>query len=116
MRHTTQECPTYKREQAQGLVRIQTDTDKGLWVRAWHGGCNSEGYHGHNQGDNVRHIITQTDYCYACGKRLQIGSYGCEVRIVGEDTIVWVGPECAKHIERAGQYQPSKGGPRLEKV
>lgn len=45
--HTVQKRPTYKREQTQGLVRIERDTDKGLWGGAWHGGCSRGRYQRH---------------------------------------------------------------------
>ena len=54
-----------------------------------------------------------SERCFACGRRLgHAHSYRADTR---DEQIVFVGSECHKLIEAAGEagYQPPKGGPRL---
>ncbi len=50
--------------------------------------------------------------CFACGQRLRKPPAFADTR---DDQVVWIGPECLRHVQAAGAagYQPPKGGPRL---
>lgn len=50
--------------------------------------------------------------CFACGRQLGKTPHRVDTR---DDQTVFVGRECYKLIERAGEtgYQPPRGGPRL---
>jgi hypothetical protein len=52
------------------------------------------------------------DRCFACDRRLGQSSVLVEAE---DDQTVYVGRDCARKIEAAGEYgyQPPKGGPRL---
>lgn len=52
--------------------------------------------------------------CFACGKPMRHESHQHEVD-TRDDQKVLVGPDCFKHVKRAGEagYQPPTGGPRL---
>lgn len=56
--------------------------------------------------------MDNTNKCFACDKRLGKNPKTADTR---DDQIVFVGSECFKMIEKAGEagYQPPKGGPRL---
>lgn len=53
------------------------------------------------------------DACFACGKKF--GKRGQFLVDTRDGQEVYVGPECLKHVQAAGDtgYQPAKGGPRL---
>ena len=53
--------------------------------------------------------------CFACGRKIIASRV---VRVRGESTIVYVGPECAAKVATAGAdgYQPSRGGPKLVSI
>lgn len=56
--------------------------------------------------------MNNTDKCFACNKTLKSRPYPVDTR---DDQVVMVGPECFKHIKKAGAdgYQPPLGGPKL---
>lgn len=53
------------------------------------------------------------DACFACGRKL--GKRGGFLVDTRDGQEVFIGPECFKHVQAAGDagYQPPKGGPRL---
>lgn len=53
-----------------------------------------------------------TERCYACDRKLGKAPVLVDTR---DDQTVFVGSECFKQIEAAGEdgWQPPKGGPRL---
>lgn len=50
--------------------------------------------------------------CFSCGKKITGRKYLVDTR---DHQTVYVGPECFKHVRRAGEtgYQPPLGGPML---
>ena len=56
--------------------------------------------------------LSQFGRCYACDKSLGRNPALADTR---DNQIVFVGTECSKQIQRAGNagWQPPKGGPRL---
>lgn len=59
--------------------------------------------------------MENTNKCFACDKRLGKNPKMVDTR---DAQIVFVGSECFKMIEKAGEsgYQPPKGGPKLYEV
>ena len=55
---------------------------------------------------------TMAEKCFACGKPIRTTPN--IVQVVGEETKVFVGPDCYRKIVRAGEYQPPRGGPQLK--
>lgn len=55
--------------------------------------------------------------CAACGRKIITVSPHV-VRVRGEPTTVYVGPECAAKVAAAGAdgYQPPRGGPKLVSI
>ena len=57
------------------------------------------------------------EHCYACGKKLRprVRPFEADTR---DAQVVYVGPECFRHIAAAGElgFQPEGGGPRLYPV
>ena len=53
--------------------------------------------------------------CFACDRKIGYNALTAETR---DAQVVFVGRECAKLIEAAGEagYQPPKGGPRLYSI
>lgn len=58
--------------------------------------------------------LTYDERCFACSRKLKDGEIPKRV-ITSDGSVQYVGPECAKKVEKAGQggYQPPKGGPRI---
>lgn len=54
-----------------------------------------------------------TEKCFACGKPLPKSKKMARVDL--EPTIVYVGPDCYRHVVAGGEggWQPPKGGPCL---
>ena len=52
--------------------------------------------------------------CYACDKPIKT-MQAVTLVMTSDDSPVWVGRDCARHIRQAGDtgYQPPKGGPVL---
>lgn len=56
--------------------------------------------------------------CFACGRAIPKSGEGkYAVKVFGEETKVWVGPDCYKKVVAAGPegYRPVRGGARLVK-
>jgi hypothetical protein len=61
----------------------------------------------------MKHIVAQKQPCFACGKMLKAGRPAYGARVVGEDSIVWVGADCYRQLLHGDTWQPPKGGPSL---
>jgi hypothetical protein len=61
----------------------------------------------------MKHEVKQSCPCFCCGKWIKAGRPAYDARVVGEDTRVWVGPDCYRRIKQTGTYQPYGGGPAL---